>query len=122
LAKRKDHKGAYESWYAMKGRVLNPNNPYYPKYKDREICPEWMEFDNFLRDMGDRPEGCTLDRKDNSKGYTKDNCRWATRKEQARNTSTYNGVADLADQLGIKRQLIHDGLRGRGSMKHLHIG
>ena len=47
--------------------------------------PRWHEYPNFLADMGERPEGLTLDRIDNDRGYCKDNCRWATRKEQQNN-------------------------------------
>jgi len=83
------------------------------KYIDRGItvCQEWDEsFEAFLRDMGVRPEGMTLDRVDNDKGYYKENCRWATPKQQAYNRSTnvlieYNGVKQgirqWADKLGV---------------------
>ena len=57
----------------MKQRVLNPHNRDYPRYKDRVIDPRWMIYANFYADMGDKPDGLTLDRKDNSKGYNKEN-------------------------------------------------
>ena len=56
-----------------------------PDYCGVSYDPRWEVFENFLEDMGERPEGTTLDRIDGSKGYSKDNCRWATPKEQARN-------------------------------------
>lgn len=72
----------------MRNRCLNPRQRAFADYGARgiTICPEWLTFAGFLADMGERPEGHTLDRKDNNKGYTKDNCRWATRKQQNRNT------------------------------------
>lgn len=79
--------GAWYSWHAMKQRCLDPNHKSYPRYGGRgiTICPEWLVFENFYRDMGDRPEGTTIDRVNNSKGYYPGNCRWATLSQQQRN-------------------------------------
>lgn len=62
-------------------------------YLDRGItvCERWLSsFENFLADMGERPPGLTIDRKDNDLGYFKDNCRWATWAEQRRNQRRNN--------------------------------
>lgn len=79
----------YISWRQMLARCLNPNSDSYPYYGGRgiEICDRWQEsFENFLADMGERPPGMTLDRKNNNGDYEPGNCRWATPKQQNRNT------------------------------------
>lgn len=83
-----EHYQTYSSWQHMKDRCLNPKNKYYKNYGERGItvCDRWMTFENFLDDMGDRTKELSLDRIDNNKGYSKENCKWSTRKEQMNNT------------------------------------
>lgn len=79
----------YRTWKEMRQRCNNPNATQYKWYGARGITvsDRWAVFENFRADMGERPDGKTLDRKDPRKGYEKDNCRWATAKEQAQTNS-----------------------------------
>jgi len=98
---------AHKSWRKMLERVRGNG---HKSYVGMEIDQRWLEFENFYADMGDRPDGCSIDRIDNSKGYGPDNCRWATHTQQVRNRSmarmlTLDGVtrsvAEWAEQLKI---------------------
>jgi hypothetical protein len=89
----------YRSWYSMIERCSNPNTAHYDRYGGRGItvCQRWLAGEGdlgplecFIHDMGIRPIGMTLERRDNDKPYCKENCCWATRLEQARNRSTTN--------------------------------
>jgi len=82
----------YKVWFAMKNRCQNPNVWNYERYGGRgiRVCDRWQNFINFWFDMGDRPEGTTLDRKDNEGNYEPGNCRWATPKEQQQNMRSYS--------------------------------
>lgn len=77
----------YTTWSAMRKRCSDKSNPNYGG-SGIEVCERWLSFEDFFIDMGERPEGCTIDRINPDKGYFPDNCRWATSKEQARNRRT----------------------------------
>lgn len=127
----------YKSWQSMKDRCLNPKATRYSEYgaKGITVCDRWLVFENFLADMGERPAGKTLDRKDNKKGYEPANCRWATYAQQTRNTSwvklseeTAKAIRQkqprgralkvMARQLGVSDGTIHAVLAGRSWRDH----
>lgn len=104
----------YRTWAMLIQRCTNPNNPRFADYGGRGIgvCEAWrISFPTFLRDMGAAPSPQhQLDRRNNDLGYGPDNCRWATRSEQARNArrtrlATLNGVTkpvcEWADEVGL---------------------
>ena len=86
----------YHTWEQMKQRCLNPKATRYPTYGavGVTVCERWMIFTNFLEDMGERPEGKTLDRINPYGNYEPDNCRWATYKEQVHNRRRNHVVSE----------------------------
>ena len=103
----------YYTWQGMIARCTNEDAPNYHNYGGIGItvCDKWRKFENFYADMGERPEGLTLDRKDNNGDYCKDNCKWSTDIEQHNNTRktlylTMDGetmsVANWARKLNIE--------------------
>ena len=77
----------YRSWHHMKQRCFNNKVDCWKNYGGRgiSVCERWIEFENFFKDMGKRPEGTSLDRIDNDGNYEPGNCKWSTPKEQLSN-------------------------------------
>ena len=112
-------KRAYSIWCGMKQRCLNPNSQSFKNYGGRgiTICDRWVNsFEHFFADMGEPSEGLTIDRIDNDKGYSPDNCEWVSRAHQMSNRRcnrfiTHNGITQTAmawsNQLGIAHQTIY---------------
>lgn len=108
----------YRSWRNMRTRCYNSRHPSYRQYGLRGItvCPQWQDdFDQFLKDMRQRPEGLSLERIDNSGPYSPENCKWGTRCEQAGNTrrnivveweNTQCNLIDVARREGVDYQCL----------------
>ena len=122
------------AWVLMRRRCMYEKATSFPTYGARGITvdPNWLVFENFFADMGKRPSPQhSLDRVDNDGPYTKTNCRWATKKEQARNRRSnrlieYGGVtrtlAEWGEVTGIARDTIAYRLRAGWSIeKALHL-
>lgn len=108
---------AYRKWSSMLSRCYSPSHPAFCYYGARgiEVCDRWrghVGFDNFLADMGEPPEGLTLERKDGTKGYSPENCRWATWQEQAANRRPGNhcrfgSLKDKARNAGLPYSVVY---------------
>lgn len=96
----KPHSPEFQTWKAMKQRCSDPNKTQYRYYGGRgiRVCSQWLtDFTAFLRDMGPRPEGHTLDRINPDGPYSPENCRWATKLVQRHNRSSNTWHAKIAD-------------------------
>jgi hypothetical protein len=117
----------------MKSRCYSQNRKEYKDYGGRgiKVCERWHSFENFLADMGERPEGTTLDGIDNDGDYTKENCRWATHTVQNRNSRhnrvvTVNGrkmsLAQACEELQLPYvKTLHRLLRGWSEERALEL-
>jgi len=110
----------YMVWDSMIRRCHNANHKAYSSYGARGItvCPEWRSFSGFFADMGHQPKGLTLERIDNSKGYAKDNCKWATITEQARNRRSTKLSMEKVKEV---RELLAAGLTQQKVAEHVGV-
>ena len=110
----------YRAWRGMLRRCDDPQHPSYKNYgaKGISVCERWRSFAAFLEDMGECPDGKTLDRVKSSEGYSKENCRWLTMKEQGNNRSnnrllTLHGKTHTVSQWAALTGLNESTIRGR---------
>lgn len=115
----------YNSWKAMRDRCNREGNASYHAYGASGItyCERWSLLENFVEDMGLRPSSTTLDRIDNTKGYFKENCRWADPVQQSRNRKSTNYVifngeermlCELVEEFGLDRSTVHSRFYKKG--------
>jgi hypothetical protein len=115
----------YQAWVMMRQRCSNPKNGKYNYYGGRgiSVSQEWNSFKTFITDMGRRPSGYSLDRINSNGNYCKENCRWATKLQQANNTRDnrkikYNGMIygsrSLSELCGVSQKLLAKRLFERG--------
>jgi hypothetical protein len=107
----------YTAWRSIRAHCYCVTHKQYADYGGRGItvCLEWDTFEQFLADMGEAPKGMSIDRRDNNRGYSKGNCRWATPTEQSQNRRSnrliaFNNevhcLAEWARRFGISRELL----------------
>lgn len=108
----KSRSRTHRIWCGIITRCTNQKHHSFKRYGARgiQVCDRWRDFNNFLEDMGECPHGLTIDRIDNNGNYEQSNCRWATKSQQARNTSRTNLItlknetlclSEWANRLGI---------------------
>lgn len=110
----------YTTWSSMIQRCQNPKERSYSRYGGAGItvCKRWQKFENFLADMGVKPDGLTIERIDSKKGYSPNNCKWATVMEQNRNRKntrffTYDGRTQTLSEWSREFKINPDTLSSR---------
>jgi hypothetical protein len=114
----------FRAWQSMRARCYNKNNISYCNYGARGIvvCPEWLIFENFLRDMGECPPGYSLERINISENYVSNNCKWIPRTEQSKNRRGVHVVFYEGREWSAKDLATHLGITSRGIRRRIQRG
>ena len=123
-SKKGSESGAYKSWSRMKVRCLNKNDKSYQRYGGIGItvCDRLMSFENFYADMGDRPDGMTLDRINNNGNYEPSNCRWATKVQQQANRKNAKLITCLGQSMTAKQWELQTGVDAATLTRRINRG
>lgn len=121
---KRQRTGTYRSWMAMRERCLKNTHRQFQSYGGRGItvCEAWNTFENFLADMGERPEGTSIDRIDNDGNYEPGNCRWATSSEQGNNRRTCRMLEIDGETLSVALWSKRSGIDARTIIQRLNRG
>jgi len=112
----------YSRWQKMKARCADKNDKDYGG-RGIAVCNRWLIFSNYFEDMGTCPKGLSLDRRDNSKGYSKDNCRWATPSQQTYNRRPYTRTKYKTSKIKSEvKKLLEEGKTTRAIASKLGVG
>lgn len=111
-------------WCKMRARCENARDDAFVNYGGRgiKVCPEWADFAQFFADMGECPAGMSLDRVDNNGPYSKANCRWATRLEQAANRRNNIMLEWNGEMIPLRRLALMHGIKPRTAHQRYHSG
>lgn len=115
----------YTAWLAMRQRCYYEKHAQYADYGGRgiKVCDRWRDnFENFYADMGEPPKGSTLDRRENDGPYSPDNCRWATRIEQANNTSASRFIEHAGQRKTVMEWSRETGIPGNTLYYRIYRG
>lgn len=122
--KKREVTRTYRAWSNMKTRCGNPKATQYAYYGGRgiSVCEEWQTFENFLADMGESPEGMSLDRIDSNGDYAKNNCRWASMETQQNNKRSNRVLIYKGDQLTLSQLAQNAGINVGSLWDRLEVG
>ena len=121
-SKRNERSPTYNSWALMIQRCTNPNNKRWKNYGGRgiSVCRRWFSFEAFLEDMGDRPNGFSIERKNNNGNYTPKNCIWIPMKSQVLNRTDTLAVVIDGERLPAAVAARKIGVPWRTFTRHVH--